>query len=269
MFRAIAHRSGELTFNGGVTGNVASAGQNQSAGIGLATFLLGDVTNFGRFVSSSTNASENQPRLFWYGQDEWRPTPKWTINIGLRWEMIFPETVNAAGNGATFNPANGLMYVFGVGGVSNHGIQTMNWHNFAPRVGIAYQINPKTVIRAGYGWAYDLGTFGSTFGHNVTQNPPVLSNQSVQPPNGFTDVFTLAQGPPALAPITVSSNGTFPLPERHQSEVPPGHGYVADNVPVQRRHPAPVDQPGRGDGCLCRKCEPAWVPRDRPELQSQ
>jgi len=206
------HRSGELAFNGGVTGNVAVAGQNQSPGIGLATFLLGDVTNFGRFVSSSTNASESQPRLFWYGQDEWRPTPKWTINIGLRWEMVFPETVNAAGNGATFNPADGLMYVFGVGGVSNHGIQTMNWHNFAPRVGIAYQIDPKTVIRAGYGWAYDLGTFGSTFGHNVTQNPPVLSNQNVQPPNGFTDVFTLAQGPSSLTPVTVSSNGTFPLP---------------------------------------------------------
>ncbi|MGA2186071.1 MAG: TonB-dependent receptor [Bryobacteraceae bacterium] len=206
------HRSGELNFNGGITGSVAVAGQNQSPGIGLASFLLGDVSSFGRFVSISTNASESQPRLFWYGQDEWRPTPKWTINLGLRWEMVFPETVNAAGNGATFNPADGLMYVFGVGGVSNHGIQTMNWHNFAPRVGIAYQLNPTTVIRAGYGWAYDLGTFGSNFGHNVTQNPPVLSNQQLTAPNGFTDVFTLAQGPSTLAPTTVSSNGTFPLP---------------------------------------------------------
>jgi hypothetical protein len=125
--------------------------------------------------------------------------------------MVFPESV-ASGNGATFDPANGLMYVFGVGGVSSHGIQTMNWHNFAPRVGIAYQLDPKTVIRAGYGWAYDLGTFGSTFGHNVTQNPPVLSEQNMAAPNGFTDVFNLAQGPPALTPVTVASNGTFPLP---------------------------------------------------------
>lgn len=207
-----SHRAGELQFKSGVTGNVAVAGQSPSPGIGLATFLLGDVTNFGRYVSTSTNAQERQKRFLWYGQDEWRPTPKWTITLGLRWEMIFPETVNGPGNGATLNLNNGLMYVFGVGGVSSHGIQTMNWHNFAPRAGIAYQLNPKTVIRAGYGWGYDLGVFGSTFGHNVTQNPPVLANQSVQPPNGFTSVFTLDKGPPTLAPTVVSSNGTFPLP---------------------------------------------------------
>jgi Carboxypeptidase regulatory-like domain/TonB dependent receptor len=207
-----SHRAGELTFNGGVTGNVAAVGQNQSPGIGLATFLLGDVTNFNRYVSTSTNAQETQKRFFWYGQDEWRPTPKWTLTLGLRWEMVFPENVNAAGNGATLNLNDGLMYVFGVGGVSSHGIQNMNWHNFAPRLGVAYQLNPKTVIRAGYGWSYDLGTFGSTFGHNVTQNPPVLSNQSINPPNGFTDVFTLANGPTTLAPVAVGSNGTFPLP---------------------------------------------------------
>ncbi len=88
------------------------------------------------------------------------------------------------------------MYVFGVGGVSNHGIQSMNWHNFAPRLGFAYQIDSKTVIRGGYGWGYDLGTFGSTFGHNVTQNPPVLNYQNTTAPNNFTPVFTLAQGPP-------------------------------------------------------------------------
>ena len=207
-----SHRAGELTFNPGVTGNVPAVGQNEIGGIGLATFLLGDVTNFNRYVSTSTNAQESQPRYFWYGQDEWRATPRLTLNLGMRWEMTFPESVNGAGNGATLNLSNGLMYVFGVGGVSRHGIQTMNWHHFAPRVGVAYQIDPKTVVRAGYGWSYDLGVFGSNFGHNVTQNPPVLSNQSVQPPNGFTDVFTLAQGPPTLAPVTVSPQGTFPLP---------------------------------------------------------
>jgi hypothetical protein len=206
------HRAGELTFNGGVTGGVAAAGQNASPGIGLATFLLGDVTNFGRYVSTSTNAQESQKRLFWYAQDAWRATSKLTVNIGLRWEMTFPESVNGPGNGATLNIHDGLMYVFGQGGVSSHGIQNMNWKQFAPRFGVAYQIDPKTVVRAGFGISYDLGVFGSNFGHNVTQNAPVLANQSVQPPNGFTDVFTLAQGPPTLAPITVASNGTFPLP---------------------------------------------------------
>lgn len=206
------HRAGELTFDGSATGSVAAAGQSPSPGIGLATFLLGNVTKFGRYVSTSTNAAESQRRFFWYGQDAWRPTAKLTVNLGLRWEMTFPESVNAAGNGATLNIHDGNMYVFGQGGVSLHGIQNMNWHQFAPRVGIAYQIDPKTVVRSGFGISYDLGVFGSNFGHNVTQNPPVLANQSVQPPNGFTSVFTLAQGPPTLAPIVVGSNGTFPLP---------------------------------------------------------
>jgi len=216
-----SHRAGELAFNSAVTGVVTQEGQGTgSSGIGLATFLLGDVSTFNRYVSSSTNATEHQPRLFWYGADEWRPTPKLTLNLGLRWEMVFPEST-APGNGATFNLSNGLMYVFGEGGISNHGIQTMNWHDFAPRVGAAYSIDPKTVVRAGFGWGYDLGVFGSTFGHNVTQNPPVLSNQSVNPTDGFQDVFTLAQGPSLPAAVTVSSNGTFPVPANVQPKFRP------------------------------------------------
>jgi hypothetical protein len=207
------HRAGELSFNPGVTGVVPVAGQNPSGGIGLATFELGGVSGFGRYVSSSTNAAERQRRFFWYAQDEWRPNPKLTVSLGMRWEMVFPESVNGSGNGATLNLNDGLMYVFGVGGVSSHGIQTMNWKNFAPRFGVAYQLNRKTVIRTGFGWGYDLGVFGSNFGHNVTQNVPVLANQNIQSSGGgFNSVFTLAQGPPTLAPITVGSNGTFKLP---------------------------------------------------------
>ena len=207
------HRAGELQFNGNDTGSVPTVGAGTTPGLGLATFLLGDVSGFNRYVSTSTNAQERQKRMFWYGQDEWRVTPKLTVTLGLRWEMIFPETVNGPGNGATLNLSNGLMYVFGVGGVPSYGLQQMNWRTFAPRVGIAYQLGPKTVIRAGYGWSYDLGTFGSTFGHNVTQNPPVLSQQQSNPSTAFGNVFNLAQGPSTLPPTTVSSNGTFPLPD--------------------------------------------------------
>ena len=209
-----SHRAGELYFKNNYTGFVNAPGASPTDGLGLASFMLGGVDDFQRFVSSSTDAEERQKRFFWYGQDQWRVTNKLTASIGLRWEQVFPETVNANGNGSTLNLSNGLMYVFGVGGVSTHGIQSMNWHNFAPRLGVAYQLDKKTVIRAGYGWSYNLGTFGSTFGHNVTQNPPVLSNQSVNNPSStpFDAVFTLAEGPSAPPSVTVGSNGTFPLP---------------------------------------------------------
>jgi hypothetical protein len=210
------HRAGELTFESGNTAAVNVDGST-SGGLGLASYLLGNVTTFGRYVSSSTNAQERQKRMFWYGQDEWRATSKLTINYGVRWEMVFPETVNAPGNGAALNLATGQLDVLGVGEVSNHGYQQMNWHNFAPRIGIAYQLTPKTVIRAGYGWTYSMGTFGSTFGHNVTQNPPVLANQSLTQNNtcgnNFCDVFNLAQGPPAFQPLTPDANGHIDPPK--------------------------------------------------------
>jgi len=70
--------------------------------------------------------------------------------------------------------------------------------NWAPRLGIAYQFGDKTVVRAGYGRSYDLGVFGSVFGHTVTQNLPVLAIQNLTADTNFGRVFTLAQGPPAF-----------------------------------------------------------------------
>ena len=209
------HRAGELSFYTNNTALVNSDG-SISDGLGLASFMLGDVTGFKRYVSSSLDAQERQKRLFWYAQDEWRPTSKLTVTYGVRWEMVFPETVNAPGNGAELNLNTGQLDVFGVGLTSNHGYQEMNWHNFAPRLGIAYQFTKKTVVRAGYGWTYSLGTFGSTFGHNVTQNPPVLANQNLNPTQtcggNFCDVFTLASGPPTYQGLTPNANGTITLP---------------------------------------------------------
>ncbi len=172
------HRAGEFYFNDSVTGIVPSAGSAPINGLAMASFMLGDVTQFKRYVSSSLNAQERQKRLFWYAQDSWHPTSKLTLTYGLRWEMVFPETVNAIGNGAELNVATGHMEVFGVGLVSNHGYQSMNWHNFAPRVGLAYQLDSKTVIRAGYGWSYSLGTFGINLRAQRDAESAVLLNQT-------------------------------------------------------------------------------------------
>ncbi len=207
-----SHRSGELTFNNGNTGVVDANGSVQQ-GLGLATFLLGNTTGFSRYVSPTTDASESQKRLFWYVQDTWRITPKLQLNYGLRWEMIFPEKVNAPGNGGQLNLATGKIAVFGVGQVSDHGIQEMNWKNFAPRIGVTYQLNPKTVIRAGYGWSYSVGVFGTLFGHNVTQNLPVLAFQNLNAPTNFGNVFSLTNGPPSPVFPKADSNGYLPLPD--------------------------------------------------------
>src|SRR5215470_4384659 len=87
------HRSGELIFDTGRTRGPVGGG------LGLATFLLGDVSNFGRYISTNTDARERQWRHFYYGQDTWRATPRLTINYGLRLDVINPQSVNKAGNG--------------------------------------------------------------------------------------------------------------------------------------------------------------------------
>ena len=78
-------RTGILTFD---AGRYSPIGAN---GLVLATFLLGDVTSFQRYVSTSLNAAERQKRWFFYGQDSWRISPKFTLTYGLRWEIYFPK----------------------------------------------------------------------------------------------------------------------------------------------------------------------------------
>ena len=167
------HRSGELTFNALRTSNAGVGG------LGLASFLLGDVSNgtgvaFARYVSTSTEARERQWRHFYYAQDTWRANPKLTLNYGLRLDVINPQTVNEAGNGTWVDLDTGLGLVGGVGGIDLGG-NVENRLNWAPRLGATYQLNDKTVIRGGYGRSYDIGVFGSLFGHTVTQNLPVLA----------------------------------------------------------------------------------------------
>jgi hypothetical protein len=202
-----SHRAGELRFD-----RERTQGPN-GGGLGIASYLLGDVSSFVRYVSTSTEARERQNRQFFYGQDTWRATPKLTINYGLRWELIHPEYVNEPGNGGFLDLATGEIRVGGVGPIDLKGNHEMNYKHFAPRLGVSYQWKEKTVIRVGYGRSYDIGVFGSVFGHSVTQNLPVLAAQGLNPATNFDRVFTLASGPPA--PVFLQPDqqtGRFPLP---------------------------------------------------------
>jgi hypothetical protein len=201
-------RTGVNAFGSGPTSNGTGG-----TGLGLATFVLGDVTAFNRYVSTSTNAKEFQKRYFGFVQDTWRATPKLTLNLGLRYEAYFPETSNAVGNGALLDLSTGYIHVAGVGSVpSDMGVGVPK-NAYNPRIGAAYSINNKTVIRAGYGRSFDLGVFGSEFGHVVTQNVPVLANQSINATGGYSSyAFKLATGPTAYTPLAVPANGLLVNP---------------------------------------------------------
>jgi hypothetical protein len=203
-------RAGQLNFKAASTEDPAAA---TPAGLGLGSFILGDVTTFNRYVSTSTNAKEFQKRTFFYGQDTWRVTRKLQFNLGLRWELYFPEAVNGPGNGSLLNLNDGYLHVAGIGGVpSDLGWNIDKKKMFAPRIGVTYQLDEKTVIRSGYGRSFDTGVFGSIFGHTVTQNIPVLANQQINNQTANGEAFTLSTGPTAYAPVPVPSNGLLPNP---------------------------------------------------------
>jgi hypothetical protein len=211
-----ASRTGLLNFDSGDTSN------GGSGGLALATLLLGDVTSFQRFVSTSLNAAERQKRWFFYGQDSWRVSPKFTMTYGLRWEIYFPESVNGKDHGGFANLDQGVIRVAGEGPIGLNGNINNTLKAFAPRLSFAYQLDPKTVIRIGYGRGFDIGVFGSNFGHVVTQNLPVLAQQSLSDSNlnplntnNRSAVFTLSQGPNpfSFAGIlgAITPAGTLPL----------------------------------------------------------
>jgi TonB dependent receptor len=191
------HRAGQLTFTSDIT-----LGPN-SGGLPVASYLLGEVNSFSRYVSSSLHAGERQTRTFTYAQDTWRMSPRLTVNYGLRWEIYNPQTVTSARDGGWLQLDTGEMKVAGVNGVPLNGDVRNSYTNLAPRLGIAYQLGAKTVFRVGYGRTFDVGTFGSIFGHSVTQNLPVLGVQSINPSNSWQSVFNLAVGPPLLNPATI------------------------------------------------------------------
>lgn len=129
----------------------------------------------GAFVSDNRNTDLSPPDYRTYepsgfAEDSWKATSKLTILYGVRYDVFTPFTEahshlanfdydQALGSSST-NVTNALK-IANQNGVDGHaGIQT-DYSNVAPRVGIAYSINPTTVLRAGYGLSYFPGNYTS------------------------------------------------------------------------------------------------------------
>jgi len=193
------HRAGVLQFSPLTTAIPGVA----KSGLGLASFLLGSASNFSRYldINHDFSAGERQHRYFFYGQDTWRATSRFTLTYGLRWELYMPQSVSGAGQGGFLDPHTGIISVAGYGSTNLQGNVQTKFTNFAPRLGFAYQVLPKTVVRAAYGRSFDLGSLGAVFGDSVTQNLPVLAWEQFAPQYPGEEVYNLAQpAPPVPSP---------------------------------------------------------------------
>ena len=182
-------------------------------GLGYATFVLGDISNFFQGEYANLNAAERQRRWFFYGQDQWRATHNLTLNYGLRWELLFPERVNGKGNGGLLDLNSGNVRIAGYGPWNNSLNVGMNYAHLAPRVGLAWQVHRHTVIRGGYGRSYGQGWSGDTFGLVLTYSYPTAVTQNITPTNSNAPIsFNLSQGPPTYTFPPIPSDGNYPLP---------------------------------------------------------
>ena len=165
----------EFTFASTWTQGPNPTTSSSTAGAALASFLLG--IPGGTFAPSPAMAQES---LYTgaFLQDQWKVTKSLTINLGIRYEIEFPRT-DRYNQFTNFNygavpPLNapglnlhGALSFVGVNGVSRFQ-SNPDLNNVAPRVGVAWRVTPKTVIRSGAGIFYatltGIGTAPGSFG---------------------------------------------------------------------------------------------------------
>jgi len=226
---------GTIGFDRNFTRSTLTSTSNQE-GNAFAAFLLG--------APASGNVPVNLfPNYYWnfvapWIQDDWRLTNKLTVNLGFRWDFNSPvhETqnrLNYAFDPTIVNPissqigqtVNGAVTFLGVGGNPTTPWK-FDWNNWQPRVGAAYQLNEKTVLRAGYGKYYENPTGqGSTNGFSLATNL-ISSNDGGRTPtyaldNPFPSGILQPPGS-SLGPLTFLgqgpsfSNANFTVPYVHQ-----------------------------------------------------
>ncbi|MEO8658366.1 MAG: TonB-dependent receptor, partial [Bryobacteraceae bacterium] len=199
-------------FSQDITGDASLPG----SGLSMATFLLGNVSAFGRVIYAHNLPLAHNTRTAFFAQDTWRVTPKLTLTLGLRWDYLGYPTSPQKGGIANFNFSNTNSIVSNYGDTSATANVNQNYKDFGPRVGLAYRIANNTVIRAGYARSYAIGFYGANFGA-ITNDWPNATRQNVRQNDAYAPSFKLDQGPPAFVSgfdlLEAAGNpGQYPTP---------------------------------------------------------
>ena len=168
--------------------------QNTKTGNSYASFMLGAVNSTGLTVQPFSVLGARFHAFSPNIEDDWRVTPKLTLNLGLRWDMYTPyhEVQDRWSflNLNKINPATGTlgaMEFAGNGTYSCHCSTPVNmyWGNLGPRLGLAYSLDSKTVIRAAYSIVYShAGGVGGRQGANNGTGQTGLTGSAIFPSSG-------------------------------------------------------------------------------------
>jgi hypothetical protein len=198
-YNPAANPEGLIAFDGSITNHGASG----TPTTGIADFMLGEVktANYEQAMPETGRRNYNLGIFF---QDDWKATPKLTLNLGLRYEI--EGSLYIANNiYSRFDPNTGNLLVAGQNGVSRSLNVTEPKADLSPRIGLAYSINNKTVIRAAFGTFY--GTIFQNLGGQLAypgyDNSPSYNNIGT----AIAQSFSLSQGIPLVAAIPLSDPG--------------------------------------------------------------
>lgn len=182
-----ANARGTFSFTGLATSLLDAAGQpGAGTGYDFADFLLG-FPNSSSIRYGDTSTYFRSSDFAFFGQDDWRMRPNFTITYGLRYEF-YGVPYEKYGHEANLDIAPGFkavsqVYLGQAGpytGTFPLGLVNPDRNNFSPRLGIAWKPwkDGKTTVRAGYGWYYN-GAVYNGFARNLSAQPPFASSNSV------------------------------------------------------------------------------------------
>jgi hypothetical protein len=180
----------------------------------FASFLLDVPGQAGRDLATFF-PNYRATQFFAFVQDKWLVTPKFSADIGVRWEFYPAATPAAKGGFSNYNPTNNTLSVSGIGSIPNDLGITTHYKYFAPRLGLAYRLKESTVFRAGFGISYtpfpdNSYAYNFPVRANNAFNPAVASFGPAVLPNGQTATFE--NGFPAPILPVVPSNGIITNP---------------------------------------------------------
>ena len=223
-FNPATSPEGLLQFDGSITNHGASGTPNTE----IADLLLGKVKT-AQYEQPQPPTGRRNNNLGIFFQDDWKVTPRLTLNLGLRYEYESPLTI-ATNIYSRIDPDTGTLLAAGLNGVSRSLNITTPKGDVSPRFGLAYSLDDKTVVRAAFGTFYgtifqNLGGqlaypgFDNTINYNnqgtaVAQPFSLSQGFPLAPPPNLHNPFTALAGSSATNPynVQISFNNQSHMP---------------------------------------------------------